>query len=163
MPPFVTTMAIAAISGLVGFLIISFTELTVSEEISFFIGALTSGLMLAILQHKNSEGSATDSNSDATAASGPKAEQGADGYTTLYVGNLPYRVNEGAVKEHFSSHTKVKSVRLLRDRKTGKRKGFGFVEVMSSDTDKVIKALNDSEFEERTLKVRQAKDRNAEE
>lgn len=79
--------------------------------------------------------------------------------TTLYVGNLPYRANEESVSEHFAQHGEVESVRLMKDRRTGKRKGYGFVEVDSKSADKIIKHLNDSEFQERTLKVRLAKEK----
>ena len=82
--------------------------------------------------------------------------------TTLYVGNLPYRANEQAVRDHFSEQGKVFSVRLMKDRRTGKRKGYGFVEIDSRVADKVIRSLNDSIFQERTLKVRLAKDKVAE-
>ncbi|MEI6894657.1 MAG: RNA-binding protein [Colwellia sp.] len=78
---------------------------------------------------------------------------------TLYVGNLPYRANETAVHELFSEHGSVHSVRLMKDKHTGKRRGFGFVEMASNDLDKAITALNDTEFQQRTLKVREAKDR----
>ena len=76
---------------------------------------------------------------------------------TLYVGNLPYRANEGVVRELFESHGKVFSVRLLKDKNTGKRRGFGFVEVAAKDASTTISALNDFEFQQRTLKVREAK------
>ena len=82
---------------------------------------------------------------------------------TLYVGNLPYRANEQAVSDHFALHGKVLSVRLMKDRRTGKRKGYGFVEMASKDADKAIRKLNDSEFQDRTLKVRMAKDKIEEE
>ncbi|MDO6425924.1 RNA-binding protein [Thalassotalea sp. 1_MG-2023] len=78
---------------------------------------------------------------------------------TLYVGNLPYRANEGAVRALFSEYGKVHSVRLMKDKHTGKRRGFGFVEMASNDADGAIKQLNDSEFQQRTLKVREAKER----
>jgi len=78
---------------------------------------------------------------------------------TLYVGNLPYRANEGAVRALFSEYGNVQSVRLMKDKHTGKRRGFGFVEMPASDADKAIKKLNDSEFQQRTLKVREAKER----
>jgi len=78
---------------------------------------------------------------------------------TLYVGNLPYRANEGAVRELFSEHGHVHSVRLMKDKHTGKRRGFGFVEMSAKDADKTISALNDTEFQQRTLKVREAKER----
>ena len=90
----------------------------------------------------------------------PKGQSGNS--TTLYVGNLPYRANEQAVRDHFSEQGKVFSVRLMKDRRTGKRKGYGFVEMDSRDADKVIRNLNDSEFQERTLKVRLAKEKVAE-
>lgn len=78
---------------------------------------------------------------------------------TLYVGNLPYRANEAAVRELFEQYGTVVSVRLMRDRNTGKRKGFGFVEIAASGLDSAVEALNDSEFQQRTLKVREAKDK----
>ncbi|WP_299083413.1 RNA-binding protein [uncultured Paraglaciecola sp.] len=79
--------------------------------------------------------------------------------STLYVGNLPYRANEEAVQEHFEQQGTVISVRLMKDRRTGKRKGYGFVEMSTKGADKAIKNLNDSTFQERTLKVRLAKDK----
>ncbi len=78
---------------------------------------------------------------------------------TLYVGNLPYRANETAVRELFSNHGSVLSVRLMKDKHTGKRRGFGFVEMAADDLDAAISALNDTEFQQRTLKVREAKER----
>ena len=78
---------------------------------------------------------------------------------TLYVGNLPYRANEGAVRELFSAYGNVHSVRLVKDKNTGKRRGFGFVEMAASDVNAAIEKLNDSEFQQRTLKVREAKER----
>ena len=71
---------------------------------------------------------------------------------TLYVGNLPYRANETAVRELFSNHGSVLSVRLMKDKHTGKRRGFGFVEMAANDLDKAIAALNDTEFQQRTSK-----------
>ena len=49
----------------------------------------------------------------------------------------------------------------MKDRQTGKRRGFGFVEMAASDVDQAIEALNEAEFQERTLKVREAKDKTA--
>ncbi len=90
-----------------------------------------------------------------------KAETNAEAasITTLYVGNLPYRANEAAVRELFSEYGQVQSVRLMKDKHTGKRRGFGFVEISAVDADKAVSSLNDSEFQQRTLKVREAKER----
>ena len=79
--------------------------------------------------------------------------------STLYVGNLPYRANEAAVRELFSEYGQVQSVRLMKDKHTGKRRGFGFVEISAGDAEQAVASLNDSEFQQRTLKVREAKER----
>ena len=47
----------------------------------------------------------------------------------------------------------------MKDKHTGKRRGFGFVEMSGGDGDDAVSALNDTEFQQRTLKVREAKDR----
>lgn len=78
---------------------------------------------------------------------------------TLYVGNLPYRANEQVVRNLFSDYGKVYSVRLMKDKHTGKRRGFGFVEMADTDAAAAMAALNDTEFQQRTLKVREAKEK----
>ncbi|MDT0596512.1 RNA recognition motif domain-containing protein [Glaciecola petra] len=78
---------------------------------------------------------------------------------TLYIGNLAYKANEQTVQEHFENIGFVKSVRLVKDKKTGRRKGFGFIEVAAKDQPKFIKKFNDSIFMERNLIVRLANDK----
>ena len=87
------------------------------------------------------------------------AQEADTSISTLYVGNLPYRANEAAVRELFSEYGQVQSVRLMKDKHTGKRRGFGFVEISAADADEAVSSLNDSEFQQRTLKVREAKER----
>ncbi|WP_047049504.1 RNA recognition motif domain-containing protein [Vibrio mexicanus] len=77
---------------------------------------------------------------------------------TLYVGNLPYKANESHVRELFAKHGEVFAVRLMKDKRTGKRRGFGFVVMAASDVDNAIKALNEQDYMQRTLKVRIAND-----
>jgi cold-inducible RNA-binding protein len=72
----------------------------------------------------------------------------------LYVGNLPYRTTEEAVKEFFSQCGEVVSVALISDRDTGRAKGFGFVEMSSEEeAKKAVAELNEKEFEGRNLRV----------
>lgn len=78
---------------------------------------------------------------------------------TIYVGNLPYRANESAIKKLFSDYGLVLSVRLVKDRDTGKRKGYGFVEMPADAATKAIEALNETEYLQRTLKVREANEK----
>jgi RNA recognition motif-containing protein len=75
---------------------------------------------------------------------------------TLYVGNLPYKANESHVKDLFSEVGEVFAVRLMKDKKTGKRRGFGFVVMSETDANKAVSKFNDSTYMERTLKVRVA-------
>ncbi|GAM78858.1 RNA-binding protein [Vibrio ishigakensis] len=60
------------------------------------------------------------------------------------------------MKDLFEQHGHVNSVRLMKDKRTGKRRGFGFVEVSDDDADSMISALNESEYMQRTIKVRVA-------
>lgn len=78
--------------------------------------------------------------------------------TTLYVGNLPYKANEAQVKSIFSDYGEVFAVRLMKDKKTGKRRGFGFVVMSQAEAPDAIKNLNEYNYMDRTLKVRIAND-----
>ncbi len=98
-------------------------------------------------------------NTSTHSSSGSNSSSSDEDVKTLYVGNLPYRANENAVRELFSAHGSVLSVRLMKDKHTGKRRGFGFVEMAADDLNSAISALNDTEFQQRTLKVREAKER----
>lgn len=76
----------------------------------------------------------------------------------IYCGNLNYRTEEDALKQLFEEFGKVSSVKIIEDRDTGKKKGFGFVE-METGGQKAIDALNDTEFDSRILRVNEAKPR----
>ena len=72
----------------------------------------------------------------------------------IYVGSLPYTVTEEDLKEAFAPFGEVSSVRLVSDKLSGKSKGFGFVEMASSDeATKAKEGLNEIEYEGRTMKV----------
>ncbi|EIU6793927.1 RNA-binding protein [Vibrio parahaemolyticus] len=77
---------------------------------------------------------------------------------TLYVGNLPYKANESHVHDLFAEYGQVFAVRLMKDKRTGKRRGFGFVVMAAADAEPAIAKLNEREYMERTLKVRIAND-----
>jgi RNA recognition motif-containing protein len=75
----------------------------------------------------------------------------------IYVGNLSYEVTEEDLKEAFEVFGKVETVRVLKDKDTGRSKGFGFVEMSNNaDAQSAISGLNDKELKERTLKVNTA-------
>ncbi len=78
----------------------------------------------------------------------------------LYVGNLSYSTTEEDLRQLFSQAGNVKSVSVIKDRDTGRSKGFAFVE-MSSDEDaqKAISQFNGQSFQDRSLKVNVARPR----
>ncbi len=78
----------------------------------------------------------------------------------LYVGNLPYSVDEGQLNEIFSEEGSILSAKLIVDRDSGRSKGFGFVEFESvEDAERAIENLNGSEVSGRTITVNIAKEK----
>ncbi|MBL4829121.1 MAG: RNA-binding protein [Aliivibrio sp.] len=115
----------------------------IDPSIAFVLGALIAGFTVNNLKRTNSISLSID----------PKKSS-----KTIYVGNLPYRANEADVRKLFSEYGEVFAVRLMKDKRTGKRRGFGFVVMASADTDNAIEKLNNHDFDQRTLKVRIAND-----
>jgi len=76
----------------------------------------------------------------------------------LYVGNLSYDMTEDALKDTFSQAGTVESAIIIKDKMSGRSKGFGFVE-MSTDEEsqKAIEMLNGKEFDGRALTVNEAR------
>ena len=78
----------------------------------------------------------------------------------LYVGNLPYAASEDDIKAHFSKAGAVTSVALIKDRATGRAKGFGFVEMATADdAQKAISMFHGQDFMGRSLTVNVARPR----
>ncbi len=143
-------VVIALILAVIGYFVAPMALAYVPVSVLFALGLLAGGVLtpvIASMLPARTEGEADSS----------------DGTQTLYVGNLPYKANEQAVKDHFAAYGEVASVRLMKDRRTGKRKGYGFVEVSASSAASIVSRLNDSEFQERTLKVRMAKEKSHDE
>ena len=78
----------------------------------------------------------------------------------LYVGNLPYSVDESSLESSFASCGTVTSCRVVTDRDTGRSKGFGFVE-MSTDEEanSAIDKMNGYELDGRSLRVSEAREK----
>ena len=131
----VMIVALAILGGII------FSQVTVSPALSFVVGVFASVFALKIL----------DTNNNQESISEPSTK-------TLYVGNLPYKANEAHVKELFAEHGEVFAVRLMKDKRTGKRRGFGFVVMAATDVAPAIEALNERDYMQRTLKVRIAND-----
>jgi len=77
----------------------------------------------------------------------------------IYVGNLPFNTTESALRSLFEQHGDVHSVSVVMDRETGRSRGFAFVEMDAADASKAIEALDQQDFEGRSLRVNEAKPR----
>ncbi len=79
---------------------------------------------------------------------------------SIYVGNLPFEVNQEDITEVFTEYGTVKRVHVPVDRETGRKRGFAFVEMESATQEtSAISALDGAEWMGRELKVNQARER----
>jgi len=75
----------------------------------------------------------------------------------IYVGNLNYRVREHDLRNVMEQFGTVDSVKVVKDRDTGRSKGYAFVEMENDDEAKsAIEELNEKEFEGRKMVVKEA-------
>jgi cold-inducible RNA-binding protein len=78
----------------------------------------------------------------------------------LFVGNLPYSVDEAALREMFAELGEVTSASIVTDRDTGRSRGFGFVEMANDpDAEAAIEAMNGQTVDGRRLTVNEARPR----
>lgn len=78
----------------------------------------------------------------------------------IFVGSLPYSLEEADLKELFEAYGEVTTVKIIIDRESGRSKGFGFVEMSDDEAaQKAISGLNGSEVSGRAIAVSQAEDK----
>jgi len=78
----------------------------------------------------------------------------------IYVGNLAYTATQEEVEAVFAEYGTVKRVQLPVDRETGRKRGFGFVEMETEEEeDAAIEALDGAEWMGRDLRVNKARPR----
>jgi RNA recognition motif-containing protein len=76
----------------------------------------------------------------------------------LYVGNIPYETNEAELETLFAEAGTVESVNVVRDRETGRARGFAFVQMASEqDAQNAIQRFHEQSFGGRTLTVNEAR------
>lgn len=76
----------------------------------------------------------------------------------LYIGNLPYSVDDEALHQHFAQFGTVESAKVIMDRETGRSKGFGFVEMADdSAADAAIEKGGGGELNGRAINVSEAR------
>ena len=78
----------------------------------------------------------------------------------IYVGNLSYQASEQELRDLFSTHGAVSNVTIIKDRDSGRSKGFGFVEMDDNNAGlRTIDALNGKDLGGRPLKINEARPR----
>lgn len=78
----------------------------------------------------------------------------------IFVGSLPFKIEESELQEIFEEYGEVTSVKIITDRATGRSKGFGFVEMTNEEeAKKAIEELNNAEIEGRTIVVNKAEEK----
>ena len=78
----------------------------------------------------------------------------------IYVANLPYSSDDAELRGLFEEYGTVDKATVIKDRDTGRSRGFGFVEMSSdSEADAAIEGLNGHEMGGRPLTVNEARPR----
>ena len=78
--------------------------------------------------------------------------------TSIYVGNLPRTITDDEIREAFSQHGEVSEVNVIKDRETGRPRGFAFVEMPNgNEAATAIKELNLKEIGGRAVTVNEAR------
>lgn len=76
----------------------------------------------------------------------------------IYVSNISYTATDEALQEAFAAHGTVESARIIRDRLSGRSRGFGFVEMPNEEEGrKAVEALAGIELMGRAISVREAR------
>lgn len=82
--------------------------------------------------------------------------------TKLFVGNLSFKTTEAELEEAFSKSGTVVSVAIPTDRETGRKRGFGFVEMETKEmADAAVKDFNGQSLDGRQIVVNESKPREA--
>jgi len=115
------------------------------------------GLLGAKKEDKENGGDGNDEEDDDNEKDTENKEKGKPKHPKkfcVFVGNLPYDVKEEDVREHFKSlKDGIKAVRFMTDKKTGKGKGFGFLELANEDAYKGAMKMNKKKMGERVIRV----------
>jgi len=80
--------------------------------------------------------------------------------TKMYVGNLPYDATDTDLRELFEAHGTVSDVFIVKDRESGRPRGFAFVSMgTAEEMTAAIEGLNGEEFLGRELAINEARPR----
>ncbi|MFQ5346113.1 MAG: RNA recognition motif domain-containing protein [Mariprofundus sp.] len=145
---FMKLFAAALAASLVGYYIVSAINPASVPVASLFatgitLGTIFGGLLVALAPQPG----ATSAKQD-------------DSSSNIYVGNLPFNAGSDDVKNLFSPYGEIIDIRLVKDRRSKRFKGYGFVEMSVSSARAAIKHLDGTDYAGRTLRVNEAKKKN---
>lgn len=78
---------------------------------------------------------------------------------SIFVGNLPWSVNDAELQQKFSEFGNVLSARIVTDKFSGRSRGFGFVDMEDADAEKAIAAMTGYNWSGREVTVNEARPR----
>lgn len=147
----VKVVSLSAAITVAGYLLVNFVGFGIKDNgaigiaIGLFVGMLVSAKLFAnIVSPPAKKPVARKNNADANRV------------MSIFVGNLAYKVRGRQLAALFEPFGEVQSLRIVKDRETGKAKGFGFIEMSERDALSAISELDNSEFFGRNLKVSEA-------
>jgi len=143
---FVKLFAAAIAASLVGYFVLSAINPQGIPAASLFatgitLGTIFGGLLVSLAAKASTAVSAATS----------------DESSNIYVGNLPFNAGSDDVKNLFAPFGQVIDVRLVKDRRSKRFKGYGFVEMNTAGAKAAIKQLDGADYAGRTLRVNEAK------
>ena len=78
----------------------------------------------------------------------------------IYVGNLSFKATDTDLRDAFSAYGEVTFARVVKDKETGRSRGFGFVEMTNQEQGMAaIEALNNTDVAGRPIRVNEAQER----
>ena len=85
---------------------------------------------------------------------------GVDEYVKIYVGNLSFKATDDDLRAAFEPYGEVVSARVIKDKETGRSRGFGFVEMPNQEQgNNAIEKVNNTEIVDRAVRVNEAQER----
>ena len=146
---FIKLFVAAIVISVVGSYAIQLVGLDSIHPSSLFASGLTLGTIfggLLVALYPNKEGVSSQES----------------GTRNIYVGNLPFNVGKEEISNLFAPFGKVVDIRLVKDRRSRRFKGYAFVEMETAQANAAINHLNDTDYAGRTLRVNEAKKRDEE-
>ena len=77
----------------------------------------------------------------------------------IYISNLSFKVDDNDLQELFAEYGEVSSAKVIKDKFSGRSKGFGFVEMPDAEAQNAIQGLNQAEYDGKVINVTEARPR----